>query len=87
MNEKFERVFNNITNFFACPISFLRYTYDTKIYPRKVKHYWCKFYDLIDKVEKEGWYVLDKRGEMIPWVHADNGITCMYPNMITPIEK
>jgi hypothetical protein len=66
----------------------LRFTYETKIYPRKAKHYWCKFYDWRTETEKEGWYVLDENGTMIPWVHFDNGaIMCLYSDMITPIEK
>ncbi len=88
MNEKLWRIAEEIDTFFTYPIVHLRFVYKTKIYPRKTKHYWCKFYDWATKTEKEGWYVLDKHGNMIPWVHFDNNcLICLYPSMITPIEK
>jgi len=69
-------------------ISHLRFIYKTKIYPKHTKHYWCKFHYWLTDTEKIGWYVLDKHGNMIPWVHFDeSAIICLYPNMITPIEK
>ena len=40
------------------------------------------------ETEKEGWYVFDKHGKMIPWVHFDDdSLICLYPDMFTPIEK
>lgn len=80
MNEK-------LFNFLDSINTHLRFTFYTKIYPRYAKHYWCKFHDWYTETEKEGWYVLDENGEMIPWVHFDGGIICLYPSMITPIEK
>ena len=79
----------DIITFFTYPFTHSHWVYETKIYPRKVEHHWCKFYDWVSKTEKEGWYVLDKHGNIIPWVHFDNdsGLICLYPSMITPIEK
>ena len=88
MRDKLYAIKENIVSFFCSPITHLRFIYKTEIYPRKAKHYWCRFYDWRTKTEKEGWYVLDKNGRMIPWVHFDNGsLICLYPNMFTPIEK
>lgn len=81
MKEKLFDIFDSIK-------THLHFVYETKIYPRKAKHYWCKFHDWYTETEKEGWYVLDENGVMIPWVHFDNGkIICLYSDMITPIEK
>lgn len=70
-------------------IVIIKRIYLTEIYPKKVEHHWCKFNDWYTKTEKEGWYVLDKYGEMVPWVHFDNNtkIICLGSNMITPIKK
>lgn len=88
MKEKLYRIREEIHTFFTAPITSLKFYYKTEIYPRKTEHHWCRFYDWVTKTEKEGWYVFDKHGRMIPWVHFDNGrIICLYPSMITPIEK
>lgn len=87
LTEKMIRILEDIDTFFSYPWVQLRFKYRTQIYPRKAKHYWCKFYDPITKTEREGWYVLDKKGEMIPWVHYEDGCMCVYPDMITTIEK
>lgn len=55
----------------------------TKIKPRFAPHYWCEFYDWSTKKITKGWYILDRKGKMIPWVHYGNGcIMCLYENMI-----
>lgn len=88
MKEKLYRIREEIHTFFTSPFTNLKFYYNTEIYPRKAEHHWCRFYDWVTKTEKEGWYVFDKHGHMIPWVHFDNGrIICLYPSMITPIEK
>lgn len=88
MEERLYNLREDIIAFFTYPFVHLRFIYKTKIYPRKVEHHWCKFYDWYTKTEKEGWYVLDKHGNMIPWVHFDNGcLICLYQGMFTPIEK
>lgn len=85
---KWERIREEINTFFTYPFVHLIYVYETKIRPRKVPHYWCKFYDPYDGVEKEGWYILDRKGKMIPWVHFDNGkMICLYYRDITPTTK
>lgn len=66
----------------------ISFVYKTRIYPCMTKHYWCKFYDWYNKTEKKGWYVLDRHGELIPWIHFDkHSIICLYSGMFTPIEK
>ena len=91
MKEMKERLYclkEDIITFFTYPFVYLRFIYETEIYPRKVEHHWCKFYDWLHETEKEGWYVFDKHGKMIPWVHFDdNSLICLYPDMFTPIEK
>ena len=70
-------------------ITHLRFIYETRIYPRKAKHYWCKFYNWTTKTTAIGWYVRDKKGKMIPWVHFKDDpatIMCLYESMITPIN-
>ena len=64
-----------------------RFVYYTVIYPHFVKHYWCKFYNPITETEEKGWYVLDKNNKMIPWVHSDKFLICLYPSMIKPIQE
>lgn len=76
-----------IVDFITCIIIHLQFIYKTKIYPKHTKHYWCKFHYWLTDTEKEGWYVLDKRGDMIPWVHFDqSSLICLYPHMIVSIE-
>lgn len=78
----------DIIALFTHPLVHLCFIYNTEIYPRKVEHHWCKFYYWVTKTEKEGWYVFDKHGNMIPWVHFDDdNLICLYQGMITPIEK
>ena len=55
------------------PITHLKFTYKTKVLPRFVPHHRCIFYDWVHKTYKEGWYIRNKNGYMIPWVHFDNG--------------
>lgn len=67
--------------------SSLIYWWNTKARPRFAPHYWCKFYDCTTKKAAIGWYVLDRKGKMIPWVHHRDGrIICLYENMITKIS-
>lgn len=64
-----------------------KFWWGTKIRPRFAPHYWCTFWDWQAKKYKTGWYILDRKGKMIPWVHFDNHfLICYYENMITPIE-
>ena len=88
MKKRFENIYENIAEFFYSIRLSLHFMYQTKIYPLKAEHHWCKFYSWRDKAEREGWYVLDKDGHMIPWVHYDrNRVICLYSDMITPIKK
>lgn len=88
MKERLYALKEDIITIFTYPFVHLRFIYNTEIYPRKAEHHWCRFYDWVAKTEKEGWYVLDKHGEMIPWVHFDNGsLICLYEGMFVPIEK
>ena len=88
MKERLWALKEDIITFFTYPFVHLRFVYDTEIYPRKAEHHWCKFYDWVTKTEKEGWYVFDKRGKMIPWVHFDDSaLICLYEGMFIPIEK
>lgn len=88
MKEKLYNLREEIITFFTYPLVHAKFVYETVTYPKKTEHHWCKFYDWVTKTEKEGWYVLDKRGNMIPWVHFDNNrLICLYSNMITPIKK
>ncbi len=88
MKERLYGFRENLITFFTYPFVHLCFIYKTKIYPRKVEHHWCRFYDWVAKTEKEGWYVFDKHGKMIPWVHFDNGsLICLYEGMFVPIEK
>ena len=69
------------------PIIHLKFTYETRILPQSVPHHRCIFYDWVHKTYKEGWYIRDKKGNMIPWVHFDNGcLICLYESMIEKIE-
>lgn len=88
LRRKLYNLREDINTFFTYPFVHAKFVYQTETYPKKVEHHWCKFYDWVTETEKEGWYVLDKRGDMIPWVHFDdNSLICLYPSMITPIEK
>jgi len=62
-----------------------RFWWNTKIRPRFVSHYWCEFWDWREKKKTVGWYILNREGDMIPWVHFDQGLICLYENMITKI--
>jgi hypothetical protein len=65
----------------------LRFWWKTKIRPCFVPHYWCTFWNWITKKYDTGWYILDHKGRMIPWVHfGNNCLICQYEDMITPIE-
>lgn len=77
----------HIKNFIYYLSTELQFIYKTKIYPLTVEHHWCKFYDWVHQTEKEGWYVFDKHGKMVPWIHSDDGTFCLYYDMITPIIK
>ena len=59
-----------------------KFIYQTKIRPKYVPHHCCKFYDWSAKKHQYGWYILDKKGEMIPWVHYHDEMMCLYPNMV-----
>lgn len=86
--DKLHSIGENIFDSISCLFIHLKFIYQTKIYPLFVKHHWCTFYDWMTETEKKGWYVLNKHGKMIPWVHFDKGwLICLYPNMVTPIEK
>lgn len=90
MKKRLYNLKEDIITFFTYPFVHLRFIYYTKIYPRKAKHHWCRFYDWKTYTEKEGWYIFDKHGYMIPYLHLDdNRIICLYPsiNEITPIRK
>ena len=66
----------------------LKFKWRTTVRPRFVPHYWCTFYNWTTKKIDTGWYILDRKGRMIPWVHyGNNYIMCLYENMITPIES
>ncbi len=88
MNKKWSRFTSKLYDISEYITISLKFTHQTKIYPLFVKHHWCTFYDWKTETEKEGWYVLDRHGKMIPWVHFDKGcLICLYSDMITTIEK
>ena len=58
--------------------------YNTVVLPKKMPHHKCLF-DWGGKT-KEGWYIYNEYGHMIPWVHFDKGIICLYEDMITKID-
>lgn len=60
--------------------------YNTVILPKKMPHHKCLFVFWVDGKTREGWYINDEDGNMIPWVHFDDGIICLYPDMITKID-
>ena len=69
------------------PITHIKFVCKTKIMPLFRPHHKCIFYDCLHKAYKEGWYITDKYGEMIPWVHFDTkSLICLYPSMIIKIE-
>ena len=59
---------------------------DTVTLPKKMPHHKCLFVDWVDGKTKEGWYIRDEYGHMIPWVHFDRGIICLYEDMITKVD-
>ena len=64
-----------------------KFIYKTKIMPLYRPHHKCTFNYWLDNTVREGWYITDKKGEMIPWVHfKEKSIICLYPSMITKIE-
>ena len=65
----------------------LKFWWKTSFKPRFVPHYWCTFWNWITKKQDTGWYILDRKGKMIPWIHFGDGcLMCLYENMITPID-
>lgn len=64
-----------------------RFWWNTKIRPRFVPHYWCEFWDWREKKKVIGWYILNRKGDMIPWVHfGESNLICLYEDMITTID-
>ena len=64
-----------------------RFWWNTKIRPRFVPHYWCEFWDWREKKKTVGWYILNRKGDMIPWVHfGESNLICLYEDMITTID-
>ena len=67
-------------------ISHIQFVYKTKILPKFVPHHRCVFYDWHREFYRGGWYINDKNGNMIPWVHFNKHcLICLYPNMIRKI--
>ena len=65
----------------------LKFWWKTTLRPHFVPHYWCTFWNWITNKYDVGWYILDHKGQMIPWIHfGDDCLMCLYENMITPIE-
>lgn len=89
IKEKIHNTLEDIHVYVTYPFVHLHFLYETKYRPRKVKHFWCEFYDWTTGQNKKGWYILDKRGYMIPWVHFDNDkqMMCLYESMIKPIDN
>lgn len=89
IKEKIHSTLEDIHVYITYPFVHLRFLYRTKYRPRKVTHFWCEFHDWADNQDKKGWYILDKRGNMIPWIHFDNDkkMICLYEHMIKPISN
>ena len=65
----------------------LKFWWKTTFRPRFVPLHWCTFWNWITKKQDTGWYILDHKGKMIPWIHFGDGcLMCLYENMITPID-
>ena len=84
MKAKIDGVISTIT----MPYWHSKFIYKTKILPKFRPHHKCIFYDWVNKIERCGWYITDKNGEMIPWVHfnGDRNLICLYPSMIKKID-
>lgn len=67
-------------------ITHARFLYNTEILPLFVPHHKCVFYDWVNGFERGGWYINDKNGNMIPWVHFNKRcLICLYSDMIKKI--
>lgn len=67
----------------------LKHHYETQFLPKFKPHYKCTFYDWQTKQITKGWYIEDRKGNRIPWIHFEdsNKLICYNSNYkFTKIE-
>ena len=78
----------SIVDTITMPIWNGRFIYKTRILPIFRTHYNCYFYDWYRETYNIGWFIRDRKGNMIPWVHFNkNSLMCLYEDMIIKVEE